>query len=376
VRDSDRERLRAPYSAPVEPVPDDRRLDDRLGPGIGHIIDLGELVVSDLDPAVGGIGWWAAYSKVPRQERILISDYLLSAAHSVSTNIAESYVHWLELGHAVEDFRDWIERNTASSQPVLVPESLYDDLAFVRIQANLAAVFRALASALDCLGACVVGVGGLPLPIVTTDLAKVMEYLNGKNAGQSPRFQQLVRDLSDAESAAGPTGWVTWLLAMRHMLVHRGRLSITCSITTGPGGIEGLNLTLPKSPELTEIQGWVYAGGRIAGSFESDADAIIRSLMHSTCSYLHAAGLKLSEIWQERSINPPMILQPTEQWREGKGLVNPNASFNGYALGPPAGASSDVRELDVSTEIGVRMRAAGITRHQANDILPSPEFWS
>jgi len=375
VRDSDRERLSTPYAVPVEPVADDRRLDVHLDLGIGHMIDVADLILEDLDPAVGGIGWWKAYAQLARQERIFISDYLLLAARSVYTNVAESYVHRLELSHAVDDFRTWLERSTSSGQPVLVPESLYDDLAYVRIEANLAGIFRGLASALDCLGTCIVGVAGLPLAIVTTDFAKAKQYLNGRRARQNPRLQQLARDLSDAELATGPAGWVKWLLDMRHMLVHRGRLSITIGITSGPDGIEGLSLVLPKSPELTEIQGWVYAAGRIAASFESDAEAILQSLTTSTCSFLDAVGLKLSELWRERKLDHLLISEPSEQWREPGGLIKPVPTFNGYALGPPAG-SSEAREIDVSTEVALRMRAAGITRRRANDIGPSPEFWS
>src|SRR5207244_5727838 len=47
-----------------------------------------------------GIGWWAPHPGTSR--RILISDQLYACTTSVSTNLVEAGVHWLELLDAVD----------------------------------------------------------------------------------------------------------------------------------------------------------------------------------------------------------------------------------------------------------------------------------
>ena len=159
MRDADAERLRVPYESPVEPVPDDRRLNARLDFGIDSVIDLADQFVTDLDPSIGGIGWWQVYPELDRQKRAFISDYLASSARSICFNLHESYVHRIELNHAVDDFKEWIERGIGSGQPTIPPpQNLYDDLSYVRVNASLAGTLRAFASSLDCIGACIVGV--------------------------------------------------------------------------------------------------------------------------------------------------------------------------------------------------------------------------
>ncbi|MBX7555326.1 hypothetical protein ABZX95_47645 [Streptomyces sp. NPDC004232] len=51
-----------------------------------------------------------AYPDLDRQTRILLSDYLVACARAVADNLIEAQVERLELDHAVDDFRKWIER--------------------------------------------------------------------------------------------------------------------------------------------------------------------------------------------------------------------------------------------------------------------------
>jgi hypothetical protein len=372
VREEDLIRLRQPYQQPVEPVPDDRRKDIEVGSGIEHVLDLADMVADDLNAKIGGIGWWASYSGLGRQERVFISDYLLAAARSVAQNVFESYVHRLEVAHALEDFRKWMEPGIISNATIPPPRDLYDDLSYVRVEANLTGSLRAFASALDNIGACIVGVAGLPLPIVKTDLRQAKEKLQ-KRAASSARLRQLQADMNRAESAAGPTGWVPWLLAMRNMLVHRGRRIMTCSVIQGTSGqIEDFVLVLPRAPELTDIQGWVYAGGKINSTFEASADLFLERLSRSTCSYVEEAGKILLDLWQERKADPAFISQPSEQWREPSGLINPVPAFTGYDLGLPP---NELRGVGVADEVFNRMQAAHMIA-DVGDVRPDPAFWA
>jgi len=377
VRDIDVDALRSPYPVPLRQVPDDRRLNSALNLGITSALDLADAIMEDLDQTVGGIGWWRPYDKIDRQERILISDHLLSCARSIYTNISESYAYRLELDHALEIFRSWIEPGAQSARPVIpFPKDAYEDLSYVRVTANLTGIFRAFASALDCIGACIVGVAGLPTDIVKADLKKAFES-SEKASVHSPRLQQLRTNLVEAESAAGPVGWVGWLLAMRNMLVHRGRRTFTCTAARQPDGhIDGFGLVLPRAPELTDVQAWVYAGGQVASSFEAPANLLLARLSESTSKYIEDVSRILLELWRERRSEPSLITQPKAQWKQPSDvLINPIPPFNGFELGLPEPYGT-LRGVGVSDELSARMRAAGITVQDVDDVRPSPNFWS
>lgn len=375
MRDVDLDRLRAPYDLPVEPVPDDRRLNDRLDLGIDSVIDLADAFFDDLDPEMGGIGWWRSYERLGRQERVFISDYLIACARSVYQNLSESYAYRLEFDHAVSDFQRWIEPGVREDPPrILAPTSLYDDLSYVRVMANLTGIFRAFASALDCIGACLVGVAGLPIDIIKTDLGRAKRALREQSATK-PRLKQLHDDLVMVERSAGPSGWLRWLLAMRHMLVHRGRRIVAYSITQGSQGeIEDFSLVLPRSPELTDVQGWLYATGTVAASFVEPADSLLTRLSETTCRYVGETGRLLLDLWGDRKQLRSLIEQPEQEWPRHSGLVLPAPSFAGYHL--EDGSVGQPSELGVSDEVSGRMRAAGMTRRDVGELRPSPTFWS
>lgn len=110
MRESDVRRLKARYSSVDPNVSNDRRLNEELDLGIGSIIDLGDLLLGDLDASNYGIGWWSAYTALSRKARISISDYLVASARDVATNLLEAYVYRLEFDHALVDFEEYVRR--------------------------------------------------------------------------------------------------------------------------------------------------------------------------------------------------------------------------------------------------------------------------
>jgi hypothetical protein len=376
MREADMTRLRQEYQVPVEPVPSDRRLNKELDLGIESIVDFGDLIIGDLDETKCGIGWWSAYSDLGRQDRILISDYLAECARDISTNIIEAYISRLDLLHAIDDFKEWMIRGIRGTEVTIAPpRHAYEDLAYFRVANSLAGALRALASSLDCLGACVVGVAGLPIDIVKTSLSEAKEKLAAEGRRTpKPRLRELHSEMLRCENEAGPAGWLEWLMAMRHMLVHRGRRVSEYSIRQGDGGVvEGFFLRLPQSPELTDVQAWVYALGYVASGFEASAVELLDELAKTTSKYLDEVARLLIALWLERKADPALIVQPSRQWRQGGGLIKPGPTFNGYDIGLASGA---VREIGAANETHFRLRAAGITERTASDLRPSRAIWS
>ena len=99
MRTVDIERLQQPYPA--------NHFQGRGGyvPEIGLDLriwaQLEDAIVSDLaESPPYGIGWWAPHPGTKR--RILISDQLYTCVNSVSTNMLEALLHWLEYQDAAE----------------------------------------------------------------------------------------------------------------------------------------------------------------------------------------------------------------------------------------------------------------------------------
>jgi hypothetical protein len=55
------------------------------------MVDLGDLLRDDLDSSKHGVGWWDVYAQLNTKTRIFISDYLVSCACDVATNLLEAY---------------------------------------------------------------------------------------------------------------------------------------------------------------------------------------------------------------------------------------------------------------------------------------------
>jgi len=223
-----------------------------------------------------------------------------------------------------------------------------------------------------------VGVAGLPIDIVKSDLHKAKEKLQ-KEAKTHPRPGQFQDQLERVGDAAGPPGWIKWLPGHAPYAGAPCRRIVTYNVTQGSGGkLEPFCLILPRAPELTEVQGWVYAGGQAASSFAAPAEELLARLSDSTCAYLNGTARLLIDLWKERKGARALIRQPADQWREPQGLIKPIPSFNGYDLQLP-GTSSEVREVAVSDEVSRRMLAAGITVRDVGDVRPSFAFgrkWS
>ena len=373
MRESDIRRLKARYSTVDPDISNDHRLNDELRLGIGSVIALGDLLRSDLDVSAYGIGWWADYAALNRKARIFISDYLLACARDVATNLLEGYAYRLEFDHALADFEEYMRRGIRKNATVIPPpRGQYDDLSYFRVTAHLAGILRAFGSALDCLGGCIVGVAGLPADIVRTSLHQAKESLRGQCSG-SNRLSRLYDDLLQCETDAGPEGWISWLVGMRNTVVHRARRVVTFNTNRGPGGHVDFALFLPRSPELTEVEAWIYAGGHVASQFEVPAGEFLTRLAASVHSYVDAAAGLLMALWAERKAAPSLIEQSPRQWKEPTGIIKPVPSFGGFDIPAVAGKVSGV---GVSNELALRLDAAGLADLGPDDVRPSPAVWS
>jgi hypothetical protein len=193
-----------------------------------------------------------------------------------------------------------------------------------------------------------------------------------KSGTSSPKLDNLATIIEGFNSAAGPAGWLDWLLEMRNMLVHRGRRLLAWNITRGRGGIvEEFVLQLPRSPGLTDVEAIVNSGGYIAAQFEMPHDEFLKLILQTVNDYVANVAGSLLDLWTERKAHPSILEQPSQQWKNPQGVILP-PSFGGYA---DSKSSHPVTNIGTSTEIEARLRAAGLTHHQADDLGPEPSVW-
>lgn len=350
--------------------PPDLRLAKFTGLPLENVVALGDEILADLSPAIYGVGWWQHH--LPARERVLISDHLLACTRAISHNILEAQAGLLAYREATADFDALLQRGCKSGgeweHPA--PRGPWDDLVGIREDAALAAIVRALGSALDCLGGATVGVCGLPANIVRADLTTARKTL-GKVAEADPHglSAAMLRVFTDAITKAGPTGWLSWLTELRNTIVHRGRRVTTISQTVIDRGrkveplLESVRV-LPSSPGATEVDSWAKTGGYFGSLLREPADTTLNGVLRSTVVTVDAVCAELRRVWARRREDQELIRQPAAQWKDEQTV----APFSGYE--PDSTLMADATALAVADELLRRLQAAAWAPK------PDPAVWS
>jgi hypothetical protein len=194
-----------------------------------------------------------------------------------------------------------------------------------------------------------------------------------KGAAANLVLAKLRDDLEQAEATAGPAGWRDCILGMRNTVVHRGRRTIVWGASVDRAGLDGFTLHLPVSPELTDVDGVLRAGGQIAASYQAPAAEILDRLGQTVGSYISNATALLTDLWRARRADPVLLTQSPKQWKQPTGLISPVPVFRGFPDLPQPAISPT--SLDLGSEAYLRLRAAGLTHLGASDAGPDPRVW-
>jgi hypothetical protein len=341
MRRADRDRLANAY-------PSGSRTEESFAVALGvhlpHAAKLEAAIVRDLDPATFGVGWWSAYPALGDKRRILIGDYLAVSTASIETNLVEAQLHLFEL----LDY--WEQQNARMADAVVVdpqsgtvrvkfpkPTCPLDGLPDASSALHVAGFFRAINSALDCLGAAIVGVAALNLSIVTTDFDKARTNLTSKaNKANDPR-QAFNAKVDELIGKAGPEGWLTWTAKFRHMLLHRARrlqdgsLEQRKPVLLGPDGNPVLRADvvphLPSEPARSDID--AFRDHTVERYLSEHASETVHGILKSAVFLIDGIAEQLCVLWEDRKNDPQLLAQPPEQWP--KTSVPDPTRFAGYA---------------------------------------------
>ncbi len=342
MRREDNEKLQQPYSA-ATPIND--RFADALGVRLPAVRELSEEVFGDLDETAYGIGWWAPHPGTSR--RILISDQLLMCVTGIETNLVEARLHLLELSDFDEQedriIAHAVKHDRQGRPSVRMPERRKpaDDLTHHMAALHIAGFFRAVGSALDCLGGAIIGVLALPASILKADIDKAIGSLDKvKNPVTDGERGQIAfrTDLATLISSGGPAGWLPWTTDHRNLLVHRGRRlqpfrlekrgAVLLAADSSPVVLARAVRQLAQDPGLSDVEAFASASAPV---LTEDSKVTLEGVMGSVRALSETTAASLVQIWRRRRGEPALLTQPKEQWPQGRSTAS--RGFAGYKPG-------------------------------------------
>lgn len=367
MRRQDLEKLNEPYAEGREKL--DRRFASAIGAGVPSAGELEGEVFNDLNPTTLGIAWWTS---LPREERILISDYLYQCVDGIEQNLIEAKLHYMEF----EDARDRINErikgmvslNRMGGVDQKHPPSLKasDDLHFALEKLHTGGFFRAIGSSLDCLGAAIIGVMALPSSLRKSDILRAQDSLRmvKENGRAGHQLQLEFREFLEDAIADGPEDWFVWATQYRNLFVHRGRRVIHNSLVDS-----GLRLFdsedwpiirvdsimhLAKYPDKSDAEAFILGRNTL---LNEGAHVTLPGIFNSCQELLEKVCERLVTVWKERRLNPHLLEQPIAQWKD----ASKSCHFMGYK---PESPSLDPDIAVSNPALAHRMLAAAVYDHQ------------
>jgi hypothetical protein len=370
MRVKEKELFRTPY--PATNMPKHERFADVID---ARIVDVGKLskeIRSDFDPINFGISWWQSLDP---QRRILIGDYLYQCVLGIETNFVEARLHyylWLHTKELIDArMADSVTIGPADKPLLKLPAATKpdDDLPTKLDGLHLTGFFRALGSALDCLGASIVGVLGFSKGLRRVTFNELDALLSNSENAQPP-FVQIQMDFKTlfekAKKDCGPEDWLNWATQYRNTLVHRGRLTWKSEVPQRklidlPGNTVRANheTHLDLFPDRSDIESWIRYENPVLAE---DAHRTTAGLYDGTKKFAERILNELINVWQVRRKDPNLIKQPRDQWI-GK---SKKCNFGGYG---GTGNAISYDQITTSGELIERLKAASLLPGSAR------EFW-
>ena len=337
---ADTERLTREYT-PTEPR--EGRLARALQVDVPVWRELGSEIFADLDDRSLGVRWWSPHPGTSR--RILISDHLFTCVRSVETNLLEARLHLLEAMDFWDRESEFHARAVSLSRDGRIELQLpererpLDEIPLAMATLHTVGFIRAIAGALDCFGASVVGVVALRTSLLRADLdtaRRALAQITGGSAGEraQTRFHA---DLEAAIKRAGPEGWFRWVIDLRNTLIHRGRRLQMAELRPLPSGIVGLDgrpvicthviHQLPRDPGRSDVE--MFLDAAHAPVLTESAATTFLGVLKSTLQLIGEGGGLSLALWRARRACPGLLLQPRAQWPDGPSAAT--AGFAGYA---------------------------------------------
>ena len=356
------------------------RVHEILGVRIAAADRLRTAILQDLSSTSHGIEWWMKSGDT--QRRILVSDQLMAASASITTNLTEAVLHQWEHKSAWELVERRYARVCKPDGTLNFPEfaTAADLVPELVSTMHVAGFFRALGSALDCLAATTIGVAAIPQDILKADFAGIHAWLRGERNKADLRHSihtALLDRIDDAARQAGPPGWLEWMFAYRNMIVHRGRRTELRAMKVDAQILDAAGKPVPRTtpiavllrePGVSNVAAFVRLRMEQL-TLSENADVTLTECVRS-CVYLARTILGfLLDVWVQRRQDPEQLLQPLDrQWPEVS--TQTQIAFDGYAPGTVHVDFDKAINNDVDVR---RLEAAALRASDVDSIWGQPD---
>jgi hypothetical protein len=303
-----------------------------------YLKELIEQLESDFSAADGG--YRQLRTLVDPIQRAVVSDQICMSASAIRSNLIEARLHEQRLSQILGD----------SGIP-FPAEATYGEVLLHNAERDMEIIgcTRAMASALDCLGAVAVGVMRMPTSITRASFLDIERVATGKAMASGTIEQRRawvdLHELCDAHRKKPPDGWREWLMDMRNLNVHRARQTHiqlqrirdkhqpqAVVVTSEPEEmlkmIARFDLHLRRRPDLPDMHDFISSPTTTNLWINEPAGTTLAGVFIAVNEMIEEAAQLLASWWRYIRKWPDAFPPPTVKWTL-KSLPWP--SFDGIA---------------------------------------------
>jgi len=302
-----------------------------------------------------------------------LRDYVLGAARSVRSNLHSALVQlasYREARYKSDNaLRLWLS-NTGS---ISVPQGPHLDELSARLNAHQQALFTALGAALDCTAAVCVAVSGLKMNVRRADMPALLPTSDDADFPTEGRSQslksamrltpepvaemqeQILRGIRGSYLAAGPPGWLRWMLDARNAAVHREQSANYIFFEGDKKTGLTVHRKLHRHPQMSNLQSVRSANSVAALLLEEDALVTMRECIRSTSLLVNGVGAVVEAEWSKRRIALDIRVPIGDQWKS----ADPSA-FDGFEPGSAKFEPKPGTVLVMNPRDSARLAAGGV----------------
>ncbi|NQX25685.1 hypothetical protein [Curtobacterium sp. VKM Ac-2852] len=307
-----------------------------------------------------------------------LRDYVLGAARSVRSNLHSALVQ-------LESYREaryksdnalilWISSQGSASQSTnYMPAGQHIEELSTRLNAHQQALFTALGAALDCTAAVCVAVSGLRMNVRRADMPALLPTSDDANfptEGRSDSLKkamrpapehlaelqhQILRGISGSYMAAGPSGWLRWMLDARNTAVHREQSTNYIFFEGDKRTGWTIHRKLHRHPQMSNLQSVRSSDSPAAMLLEEDALVTMEECIRATSFLVQGVGAVVEAEWAKRRIALDIRVPISVQWDKAK----PSA-FDGFKPGSAKFEPKPGTVLVMNPRDGARLAAGGV----------------
>lgn len=300
-----------------------------------------------------------------------LRDYVLGAARSVRSNLHSALVQLASYREARYKLDNAVTLSL-SSTGALPHEPHIDELG-ARLTAHQQALFTALGATLDCTAAVCVAVSGLKMNVQRADMPALLPTSDDADFPTDGRSQslkramrstpervaelqeQILRGIRGSYMAAGPPGWLSWMLDARNTAVHRAQPANYVFFEGDKKTGLTVRRNLQRHPQMSSLQSVRSAESPAAMLLEEDALVTLPECIRSTSSLVQGVGAVVEAEWAKRRIALDIRVPISEQWDSAA-----TSAFDGFEPGSAKFEPKPGTVLMMNPRDSARLAAGGV----------------